>query len=144
MNTFANQARTAVQRLEAILAAQQKHLERLVENIPIGTVLLDENLNILVANPLGKEILAVLSDQTANTSLTTLGSLPLHELTNRLDDHLPVAIELEGLPRRVFEARIRPVQGEIHQWVLTVREVTRERENQERIQSQERLATVVS
>lgn len=142
LNTFANQARTAVQRMQAILAAQQEHLERLVENIPIGTVLLDENLNILVTNPLGQEILAVLSDQPANTSLVSLGGLPVDELTTRQDHPLPVIIELDGLPRRVFEAQIRPVQGEIHQWVLTLREVTRERENQERIQSQERLATV--
>lgn len=142
LNTFANQARTAVQRLEAIITAQQKHLEHLVQNIPVGTVLLDENLNILVANPLGQEILAVLSDQAANPSLTTLGSLPVSALMNRQDDSMPVVIELDGLPRRVFEAQIRPVQGEIRQWVLTLREVTRERESQERIQSQERLATV--
>ncbi len=142
LNTFANQARTAVQRLEAILTAQQKHLEHLVQNIPIGTVLLDENLNILVANPLGQEILAVLSDQTANANLTKSGRLPVSELIERQDDSLPLVIELDGLPRRVFEAQIRPVQGEIHQWVLTLREVTRERESQERIQSQERLATV--
>ncbi|HWQ84751.1 MAG TPA: GAF domain-containing protein, partial [Anaerolineales bacterium] len=142
LNTFANQARTAVQRLEAILTAQQEHLERLVKNIPIGTVLLDENMKILVTNPLGQEILAVLSDQPASPNLSRLGNLPASELTLRQDDPLPVVIELDGVPPRVFEAQIRPVQAEIHQWVLTLREVTRERESQARIQSQERLATV--
>lgn len=142
LNTFANQARTAVQRLEAILTAQQKHLERLVENIPIGTVLLDETLNILVANPRGQEILAVLDDQTVSNRLTSLGSISMTELIARQDDPLPMTIELNGVPHRVFEAQIRPVQGEVRQWVLTLREVTRERESQERIQSQERLATV--
>ena len=142
LNTFASQAANAAQRLETILAAQQEHLERLMQNIPVGTVLLDDSFNILLANPLGHEILTALMAEQDQGGVIKLSPTILQELSDHLNDPLPVAIEMEGPPRRVFEAQIRPIENEERRWVLTVRDVTQERENQDRIQSQERLATV--
>ncbi len=142
VNTFANQASTAAQRLTALLTAQQKHLESLVEHMPVGTVLLDHEFNLLVTNPIGLQILTILNPEIDDKIGDYLGSTPFQELLEHQEDLLPVEITLEGPPRRIFEAQIRPVGEPSQQWVLTLREVTRERENQDRIQSQERLATV--
>ncbi len=57
--TFANQAKSALLRLHAMLSAQQKHLENLVEHVPVGILLFDGDHNLLVANTLGRELLAV-------------------------------------------------------------------------------------
>lgn len=142
VNTFANQASTAAQRLTALLTAQQKHLESLVEHMPVGTVLLDNEFNLLVTNPIGLRILTTLNPEINDRIGDNLGPIPFRELLEHQDDLLPVDITLEGPPRQMFEAQIRRVGEPSQQWVLTLREVTRERENQDRIQSQERLATV--
>ena len=142
INTFANQTSAAVQRLAALLTAQQKHLESLVEHMPVGTVLLDNDFNILVTNPLGLRILTTLNTEIDDRIGDRLGPILFQELLERQHDLLPVEIDLEGSHRQVFEAQIRPVGEPSNQWVLTLRDVTRERENQDRIQSQERLATV--
>jgi len=57
LTTFANQASTAFQRLQTILAAEQKRLESLVQHLPVGVLLLDADQRLLVANPLGESIL---------------------------------------------------------------------------------------
>jgi GAF domain-containing protein len=142
LNTFANQATGAVQRLAAVLTAQQRHLENLVEHMPVGTLLLDGEFNLLVANPLGREILSVLNIDSSQKALTNLGPCSLQDLIVHQDDPVPVEIILDGPVRRFFAAQIRSVSQEMHQWVLTLQEVTQERENWTRIQSQERLATV--
>jgi two-component system cell cycle sensor histidine kinase/response regulator CckA len=142
INTFANQAATAAQRLAALLTAQQKHLESLVEHMPVGTVLLDEEFNLLVTNPLGLRILTTLNPEINDRIGDMLGPISFKELLEHQNDLMPVEITVEGTHRRVFEAQIRPVGEPSNQWVLTLREVTRERENQDRIQSQDRLATV--
>ncbi len=131
-----------VQSLVDLLAAEQYRLESLIEYLPVGVILLDNNYRIQTANPLGREILVALGSGEPGDVLSTLGSCSLSELMARHDDPLPTEIILESTPRRLFEAQTRPIAGESHQWVLTVREVTRERENLARIQMQERLATV--
>ena len=53
-------------------------------------------------------------------------------------------VVLEGPPQRAFEVEGRPITEQETEggWVLVVREVTREREIQERVQRQDRLAAV--
>ena len=55
---------------------------------------------------------------------------------------MPVEITTDGNPQRIFEAQARPMGKEQRKWVLTLREVTQERDYQSRIQMQDRLATV--
>jgi GAF domain-containing protein/nitrogen-specific signal transduction histidine kinase len=142
LDTFANQTATAIQRLAAILTAQQKHLESLVAHMPMGVLLLDDDFKLLVSNPLGQTYLQILEAKFEDEALVQLGPYRLQALTLRYQDPLPIEIMLDVSPRRYFEAHIRPIGEQKSQWVLTLREVTQERENQARIQSQERLATV--
>jgi len=55
---------------------------------------------------------------------------------------VPVEIAVEGPPRRIYETQARMIGEENRQWILTLREVTQERDYQTRIQMQDRLATV--
>jgi len=142
LDTFANQTAAAIQRLAAILTAQQKHLESLVAHMPIGVLLLDAEFKLLVSNPLGQAYLKILDSKFEDEALIQLGPYRLQALTLRYQDPLPIEIMLDVSPRRYFEAHIRPIGEQKSQWVLTLHEVTQERENQARIQSQERLATV--
>jgi GAF domain-containing protein/C4-dicarboxylate-specific signal transduction histidine kinase/ActR/RegA family two-component response regulator len=140
--TFANQAKSALLRLHAVLSAQQKHLESLVEHVPVGILLFDEDHNLLVTNTLGRDLLAVFENSPEQFKPLRFGDLTLEELIQHDQDLIPLEISLEGPPRRVFGIQIRQV-GELKpQWVLTIREITQERDYQARIQGQDRLATV--
>jgi GAF domain-containing protein len=46
-----------VERLAGLLSAEQKQLEELVQHLPVGVLLLDQENNLLKSNPLGEEIL---------------------------------------------------------------------------------------
>jgi signal transduction histidine kinase len=142
LDTFANQAAAAIQRLAAMLAAEQQRLESLVEHLPVGVLLLDSDNHLLLANPLGREILEVLNNNLSDGQLTHLGTQSLADLFANQEEALPVEIVQPGAATRVFEAQARPAGKEGHNWLLTLREVTHEREYQTRIQRQERLATV--
>ena len=131
-----------VQSLVDLLEVEQKRLENLVERLPVGVLLLDEDHTLLVANTMGGEILGLLGAGGVGQQLSTLGSYDLKDLIAQHASPLPVTITSDGLTQRVFEARVRPLGIEQSQWVITVREVTEEREIQVRIQMQNQLATV--
>jgi len=142
LDTFANQALAAIQRLTALLAAEQKRLEGLVEHLPLGVLLLDSEYRLLMANPLGRSLLEVLNPGFSTGQLHQLGTHGVGELIDRQNDLMPLEIVQPGPSRRVFIAQARPAGEDSHQWVITLREATEEREYQGRIQMQERLATV--
>jgi two-component system cell cycle sensor histidine kinase/response regulator CckA len=132
-------------RLLAQIQEQARRMQQIMDTVPEGVLLLDADLRILLANPVARQALAALTDKDAGAGepLTHLGPQPLAEVLARHADPLPVEIALPDPSRRVFEAQARPIGGEeTRQWVLTLREVTQERERQQRIQTQERLATV--
>jgi PAS domain S-box-containing protein len=142
LTTFANQAASAVLRLETLLAAEQKRLESLVEHMPVGVLLLDGDHRVLLANPLGKSILETLGAEFSNGTLIRLGALSFQDLIAIHDSPLAVELTTQQTPLRYFEAQVRPVGSPKGQWVLMLRDVTQERDIQARIQMQERLATV--
>jgi signal transduction histidine kinase len=142
ITTFANQAASAVQRLVTMLAAEQKRLESLVEHMPVGVLLLDADYRVLLANPIGKSILEALGAEFSNGTLIRLGSFSFQDLIAIHTSPLAVEIFTQQVPRRYFEAQVRPVGSPKGQWVLMLRDVTQERDIQARIQMQERLATV--
>jgi len=87
-------------------------------------------------------MLEVLAATVEGGRLLQLGAYSLSEMIARQNDPLPVEIIQEGKPRRVFEAQLRAAGEDTGQWLVMLREVTQERDNQARIQMQERLATV--
>jgi len=131
-----------VQSLVDLLEVEQRRLDNLVERLPVGVLLLDEDHTLLVANSMGNEILGLLGAGVGGQPLSTLGPYDLKDLIAQHASPLPVNITYGGPPQRVFEAQVRPLGTEQSQWVITVREVTKEREIQVRIQMQNQLATV--
>jgi PAS domain S-box-containing protein len=131
-----------VQDLVDMLAVEQNRLKSLIERLPAGVLLLDEHHRLLISNPLGREIIQTLNALDENERVINLIDLTLSQLTDRYSETLPVEINWDGPPRHIYEAQACPIGDETRQYVLTIRDVTRERENQIRIQMQERLATV--
>ncbi len=142
LSTFAHQTSLAVQRISAILTAEQQRLESLVEHLPVGVLFLDSDQRLLVANPIGKELLSVLNANITDNVLIELAGFSIDEIIERHTETLSLEVIQEGLVHRYFEAQARPVGETDQQWVIMLREITQEKESQSRIQMQERLATV--
>ncbi len=131
-----------VNRLVDLLAAEQYRLESLIEMLPVGVLLLDQDDHLLLSNQLGKDLLAAISRQTEDLRITHLGDMTLPDLYKSQDSSIPIEVAIDEPERGIYEAQARKIKGESVQWVLTLRDVTQERGIQERIQMQDRLATV--
>jgi signal transduction histidine kinase len=132
-----------VHQLADLLATEQKRLEHLVERLPVGVLLLDENYRLELINTSGRQILSVIRSGTGRLDkLDRLGSYTIEELIERSQDPRSLEIVHEGPPRRIFELESCFLGSERPYWVLLMRDVTQERQNQTRVQMQDRLATV--
>jgi len=131
-----------IQSLVDRLADEQHNLEILIEHLPSGVIVLDADYCLQAANPLGRKVLLAMGGCEIGQALTHFGAISLADLTTRHAQSLPVEIAIEGPPRLLLEVEIRSMGDVSLQWVLTVRDITAERENLARTQMQERLATV--
>ena len=131
-----------VQHLVDMLEREQERLSNLVERLPVGVLLLNEEYHPVVVNTYGSEILKLIGIEDHLSGLDWLGPYTIEELIERCDDPQPVEIKLDGSNPRSFEVESRSLGGEQPYWILMLRDVTVERHNQSRIQMQDRLATV--
>jgi two-component system cell cycle sensor histidine kinase/response regulator CckA len=167
LTTFANQAAIAIENARLYEAAQRELAERMraeeeirrllaktheqarqvqqiMDTVPEGVLLLDAKRHILLANPTARDYLSVLAGATVGDALTHLNGRPVEDLLQASPDGLQHELAIAGPPRRVFEAAAQPMQAGVEAggWVLVLRDVTQEREVQQRVQQQERLAAV--
>jgi len=143
--TLSSQAAISIQRLRALLAAEQTRLEAAIQSMREGVVLLDEEGRIVVANPRARELLPLLTEAHLGETLSGLGKVGLEDILalTRKGRHREIVVE--GPKNRVFEVTAAPFRtagGEREGTVLVIDEVTEEREIQKRLQQQERLAVV--
>jgi len=127
--------------LVAQIREQARQMQQTMDTVPEGVLLLDADLRVLLANPAAKGDLAVLADASVGDTLTHLGDRPLAELLTSPPKGLWHEVATDG---RSFEVIARPMENgpEPGGWVLVIRDVTQEREIQQRLQQQERLAAV--
>jgi len=120
---------------------QAQQVRQIISTVPEGVLLLDADLRVLLANPAAKGDLAVLADASVGDTLTHLGDRPLAELLTSPPKGLWHEVATDG---RSFEVIARPMESgpEPEGWVFVIRDVTQEREIQQRLQHQERLAAV--
>ena len=131
-----------VQHLVEMLEREQERLLNLVERLPVGVLLLNQEYHPVVVNTYGSEILTLFGINDFSTSLNQLGPYSISELIEHCDDPNPVEININHGRPRTFEIETRALGGEQRHWILMLRDVTLDRHNQSRIQMQERLATV--
>ncbi len=132
-------------------------MQQIMNAVPEGLLLLDADGHVILANPVAEKDLPVLVeakvDDTLRPGSPRLRSGQAGQALTHLGDR-PLAELLTSPPRglwhkvaagdRYFEVIARPIEAgpTPEGWVLVIRDVTQEREIQQRVQHQERLAAV--
>lgn len=137
----------AVERLDLLAKSQEqaRQVQQIMDTVPEGVILLNASQEVLLENPAAREYLLDLTHNAGvNQPLNYLGEYPVKELLNPNKETTWFELETLKTPKRLFEIAARPVDAQNVNtgWVLVIRDVTQERDNQNRIQIQERLATV--
>ncbi len=132
------------QALSAQLREQARQTRQILDTVPEGVILLDKVGHVVMANPVGESDLRALAGVEIGDQIVHLGSRPLHELLSPPQWGGWHEVEMDGAAPRYFETIAREIRSgdTVTGWVLVLRDVTRERERQQQIQHQERLAVV--
>ncbi|MGC9398775.1 MAG: PAS domain S-box protein [Anaerolineae bacterium] len=123
------------------LQEQTQRLQQILNTVSEGMLLLDADKNVLLANPVAREYLEILNGAAPDGVLRALGPHSLEGVLTQPDRGLWHEIQAAN---RIFEVAARPLAGQETPagWTLVLRDVTREREMQERLQQQARLAAI--
>ncbi len=139
--TARKQAEKEREQLLGQILGHAREVQFIVDTVPEGIFMLSEAGNIRLTNPIAKEFLELLAPEWENGRLTHLGTRPLIKLLTSPPKGLWHELKYNG---RFFEIIARPVESGPEQrgWVFVMRDVTQERQIQQQVQSQERLAAV--
>jgi GAF domain-containing protein len=136
----------AIERIALLERIQEnaQQVQHIIDTVPEGVILLDDDLRVVLANPVAQNYLIDLGVFDSGDILTHLGERPIGEFLEPERQNLWDELALAGPPQQVFELGAQPLEkgSAAGGWVMVLREVTQEREAQNRIQMQERLATV--
>ncbi len=129
------------ERLLVQIREQAQRVQQIVDTVPEGVLLMRPNGKIILANPLGERDLVTLADAKVGDVITRLGDHPLEKLLTSPPTGLWHEVRSNG---RYFQVIARPMEHSPSpgDWVLVIRDVTRQRETERHLQQQERLATV--
>jgi PAS domain S-box-containing protein len=135
------QAESERERLLARVQEQARQMNEIMNTVPEGVMLLDQQGVILLANPLAEKYLSRLTDAVVGDKLVNLGDRSLEELLTSPPKGLWHEVRSGPL---FFEVLARPMINGLtaKHWVMVLRDTTQEREIQQSIQQQERLAAV--
>lgn len=131
-------------RLLAQTREQAQQVQQILDTVPEAVMLLGGDNRILLANLPAQASLPELTGAHVGEVVTCLGDRRLHDLMHVQEQGLWHEVVVAGPPRRVFEAATRPVETgpQAGSCVVVWRDVTQERETQQLIQQQDRLAAV--
>jgi two-component system, cell cycle sensor histidine kinase and response regulator CckA len=143
LSALANLAAIAFQnaRLLAQMRQQAQQMQQIINIVPEGVVLLNGGNKVVLANPAAEAYLVALAGVGLGDEVMALGQRPLADLLQPLPDDLWHEVTANS---RTFGVIARPLATGPHdnRWVLVIHDSTREREINQRVQLQERLASL--
>ncbi|MGQ9600459.1 MAG: PAS domain S-box protein [Anaerolineae bacterium] len=146
LSTLAEMAGAAIHRTRLAEQTQEQArlMQLIMDSVPEGVLLLTADGRILLTNPNAQEHLDALDGGRPGDRLTHLAGRPLAEFLVPAPTASRHELKVPDPPPRIFEVSAQPVERDVQtgSWVLTIRDVTREREERQRLEAQERLAVV--
>ncbi len=129
------------ERLLVQVREQARRVQQIMDTVPEGVLLLNAGGQVVLANPAAEESLSLLTDAQVGHTLTHIGERPLAELLAPPRQGLWHEVKAND---RTFEIIAQPMEDspKSKDWVMVINDVTQEREIQQRVQQQERLAAI--
>jgi signal transduction histidine kinase/ActR/RegA family two-component response regulator len=123
------------------LRQSETQLQHIINTVPEGVLLLAADGSIRLTNPVADQYLTILQPEVEDGRLTHLGNQPLNKLLTSSSGDIGYDFIIN---ESAFEAIARPVENGSNDsgWVLVLRDITQERNIQQRVQRQDRLAAV--
>lgn len=127
-------------RLLAQIQEQARKTRQIMDTVPVGVFLVEDQGRVLLANPLAERYLAALAPGWMEAT-THLGETPLVEVLASAPDALAREVSVANA---VFEATARPIveSAAPGEWVVVINDVTQQRIAERQQQQQARLAAV--
>ncbi len=143
LTTVTDMTANAIQRatLYEQTRKQAEQITQIMHSVPDGVLLLDAHNQIVLANPPGREYLALLTGAQIGDRLFKLADCPLDDLlTSPPTGHWHDVAQAD----QIFEVIARPLANDPVPtgWVLVLRNVTEQRLIQRQLHEQERLAAI--
>ncbi|TXT55284.1 MAG: putative Histidine kinase [Candidatus Thorarchaeota archaeon] len=141
--TSMNQVSLVLQKISVLRSAEKERLASLIEHLPEGVLLINPDERILFQNKIAETYLDMVGIIDSDNSLLGIGNKALDDILNNYQENRAVEIQIQD-PPRIFEVMTIPIQTGPQKggWVLVIEDVTIMREIQERVSTQERLASV--
>lgn len=128
--TIANQSSVAMERLETLLQAEKSKIEKAVESMADGLIMIDQNREIVVVNPAARKALHIDSHEgeTFEGISKLLGYDPVELLGKEEQTSVKNEISIHGMD---YQAQVSSVMGsgkEVVGTVIALRDISREKE----------------
>src|SRR5512134_765833 len=108
------------------MSEQSRQLEEIINAVPVGVAVLDDNLRVLLANTAAVKHLAQLGYEQKMGRLTHLGDQPVAELLSPSAWTGRHEVQCE---QRTYEVQISPIGSTGNsRWVLVIDDLTEARE----------------
>jgi signal transduction histidine kinase len=123
---------------------QSDQFQMIMDTVPAGMLLLDDQYRILLANPLAQAYLADLARLESGEILSHLAGRDIQDLLQPPSEVGGHELTVPGPPRHVFQVNGWPIQAgpQGDNWVLVIEDVTQERQVREQLREQDQLAAV--
>jgi signal transduction histidine kinase/CheY-like chemotaxis protein len=126
-----------VRQVQTVRSADWRRLERVVANLPVGVVVLDDQRRCVLANDWVASRAELIGNVAAGTTIEAIATLPCERMIGS-DRREQVTV---GMPERTFTVAAH-TQGDGGETVIVINEITEERAQQAKAAHQDRLALV--
>lgn len=142
LQNLANSMAIALSNSRLLQETRQKarQVQRILNTVHDGIVLLDENYRVELANPAASSYLPLLTDTSQDEPIKFLAGQSIRDIVKSPPDGALWHEIALNHPQMTFEAVAQPIEA--GGWVLVVRDTTELRKQQQYVQAQERLAMV--
>lgn len=142
LQNLANTIAISLANSRLLQETQQKarQVQRILDTVHDGILLLDSSFQVELANPAALTYLPMLTNTPDGEPIRFLAGQPIRDIVQPPPDGALWHEVVVSQPQMTFEVVAQPIEA--GGWVLVVRDITESRKQQQYIQAQERLAMV--
>ena len=140
IQAIAYQISFAIERIIMLEQAQQEHIQKIIDALPDGLIVLDQTYRVDLTNPAGREILDQFGVFNKRGVLLRLGE---HSIPDVVSNSLSKSIQIEIRNEHTLCFDVRSIQlSHSGYTILVLRDFTKEKEIQEKVETHARLAAL--